>query len=281
MTARTKQDLYDKFSSGGSAKHNISQIEQNYEDLIDSIRAVGTITVAASDASDASKVKSDYQCDGTADNVEIQAAIAAVLAAGGGRVILSEGTFSLDAYIIARTEVSIVGMGFGTILQVSSGTSAHGIYSYNVTDYYIANLAIDVSLSGSAQAGGGSTPCGIYLAMSTQSEANIQIRNIYVTGADEVGIITLGADNVQIVDNIIEDCTFAGIHTDNQNYVVISRNIVKDCTSYGIRITANTDYSIVADNIITGCGILNTISLSVLDNISPLPLVWHNNLCLN
>ena len=35
MTARTKQELYDRFSSGGSAKKNISQRQQEFEDLID------------------------------------------------------------------------------------------------------------------------------------------------------------------------------------------------------------------------------------------------------
>jgi hypothetical protein len=35
MTARTKQELYDRFCSTGSAKRSISQIETRFEDLID------------------------------------------------------------------------------------------------------------------------------------------------------------------------------------------------------------------------------------------------------
>ncbi len=46
MTARTKQQLYDQFSSGGSAKHSISQIETEFEDLIDTF--FGTLTDHAS-----------------------------------------------------------------------------------------------------------------------------------------------------------------------------------------------------------------------------------------
>jgi hypothetical protein len=55
-----------------------------------------TLVVAASDASPRSKLGADYVCDGTADEVEIKAAIAA-LPATGGKVVLSEGTFHCDA----------------------------------------------------------------------------------------------------------------------------------------------------------------------------------------
>ena len=44
MTARTKQELYDYFCSGGSATNSISQIETEFEDLIDSLFLFGTWT---------------------------------------------------------------------------------------------------------------------------------------------------------------------------------------------------------------------------------------------
>jgi hypothetical protein len=52
------------------------------------------VTVAAAGARNGTRY--DYQCDGTADEVEIAAAVAA-LPAGGGVVLLSEGTFNLAA----------------------------------------------------------------------------------------------------------------------------------------------------------------------------------------
>jgi parallel beta-helix repeat protein len=215
-----------------------------------------TFLVAASNAHSSTIAQADYVCDGTADDVQINAAIVAANAAGGGKVLLSEGTFSLNAYVVAKTKVSIVGMGFGTILQVASGISAHGIYSYNAIDYFIADLAIDVSLSGSGQAGGGSTPCGIYVGHATAHiKSNITIRNCFIKGADEVGIITLGVDHVLILDNIVEDSTFAGIHTDTEDYLVIRGNIIRNSDNYGIRITANTDHSVIAENVVEGCDI--------------------------
>src|SRR3989338_6523001 len=56
-----------------------------------------TLLVAANDASAAAKRWADYTCDGTADDVQIQAAIDALPASGeiqDGTVVLSEGTFT-------------------------------------------------------------------------------------------------------------------------------------------------------------------------------------------
>lgn len=74
-----------------------------------------TVAVAASDAR--ASVKSavlaagGYVCDGTADQVEINAAIGDIPANKGGRIILSEGTFNLTGTIILeKPGVAIVGM---------------------------------------------------------------------------------------------------------------------------------------------------------------------------
>jgi len=77
-----------------------------------------TLTVAANDASATVKNQADYVCDGTADNVQIQAALDA-LPDGGGEVALSEGTFNISAPIeVYKASVSfrntvLRGRGFG------------------------------------------------------------------------------------------------------------------------------------------------------------------------
>ena len=58
-----------------------------------------SIVVAASDASAASKAQADYVCDGTADDVQIQAAIDACEALGFGKVQLTIGNFEGDKII--------------------------------------------------------------------------------------------------------------------------------------------------------------------------------------
>ncbi|KKL63849.1 hypothetical protein LCGC14_2170990 [marine sediment metagenome] len=80
-----------------------------------------TKVVAASSASDLIKAQADEVCDGTADDVQIQAAIDAVVAAGGGLVFLSEGLFAIVARLDVPTNVSLVGSNAGaTIIQASA-----------------------------------------------------------------------------------------------------------------------------------------------------------------
>jgi hypothetical protein len=71
-----------------------------------------TFVVAASDASTRVKNQADYVADGTADNVEIQAAIDA-LPAAGGRVVLSEGIFNISSAVTMKTNVMLEGQGIG------------------------------------------------------------------------------------------------------------------------------------------------------------------------
>lgn len=59
----------------------------------------------------------DYLCDGTADNVEIQAAIDA-LPETGGELVLLDGTYQIAAAVsISKPNVSVCGVGFGTMLK--------------------------------------------------------------------------------------------------------------------------------------------------------------------
>jgi len=90
-----------------------------------------TFVIAASDSAAKSKQQADYVCDGTDDNVEIQAAIDA-LPANGGSILLLEGTFVLDApnafYVnnsryslnLHGNNVDFVGSR-GTILKLKDG----------------------------------------------------------------------------------------------------------------------------------------------------------------
>src|SRR4030043_392927 len=88
MTATTKEILKSYFNTGDIPT------ETQFASLIDTIGA-SSLTVAASDASDISKGRADYICDGVNDEVQIQAAIDA-LPALGGRVLLTEGNFYLS-----------------------------------------------------------------------------------------------------------------------------------------------------------------------------------------
>jgi len=66
------------------------------------------LSVAASDASDLDKARADYICDGTADDVEIQAAIDALT--GAGTVYLYAGTYNLSSPLTLKSGLTIEGV---------------------------------------------------------------------------------------------------------------------------------------------------------------------------
>ncbi|MFA7562531.1 MAG: hypothetical protein WCY70_03735, partial [Methanoculleus sp.] len=68
-----------------------------------------TLTVAASDSIGLSKDQADYVCDGIDDQVEIQAALAAL--PDGGTVVLTDGTFNCAGVIVPPAGTTLSGQG--------------------------------------------------------------------------------------------------------------------------------------------------------------------------
>ena len=98
-------------------------------------QGAATITIAASDSLPQSKANATYVCDGTDDNVEIQAAIDSLPEAkgketwhsiGGGSIQLLEGTFNIGATIkFYDKPVSLLGTGrYSTSLMLQKEVNA-------------------------------------------------------------------------------------------------------------------------------------------------------------
>jgi hypothetical protein len=86
------------------------------------------VLVAASTAPAAVKAVAEYTCDGTADQTEINAALAAVASAGGGLVQLTPGTFNLSATVTpTHGNTILAGSGWSTILKVNNATNIYAI----------------------------------------------------------------------------------------------------------------------------------------------------------
>lgn len=67
----------------------------------------------------------DYVTDGTADDVQIQAAIDAAYAAGGGQVYLLPGNYYTASQITLKSKVNVQGSGMGvTTIRCSANTSS-------------------------------------------------------------------------------------------------------------------------------------------------------------
>jgi hypothetical protein len=85
------------------------------------------ILVASSTAPAAVKNVAEYVCDGTADQTEINLALAAV-ASTGGLVQLTPGTFNLSATITPTVgNIILRGSGWGTILRVNNAANVYAI----------------------------------------------------------------------------------------------------------------------------------------------------------
>jgi len=105
-----------------------------------------TIVVAASDS--LNKAAANYVCDGTADNVEIQAAIDA-LPAGGGKVMLLEGTFNLAANIDLVSNLKFIGSGPNTILKPSLALGSSIIFGTGLSNVIVEDFVVDADSTSS------------------------------------------------------------------------------------------------------------------------------------
>lgn len=200
-----RQDLEDHLASGNNNPHvtgfsNLADVDQAAWDAA----AIGStvvkgpdgtlvpaggltpmsdiIWVAAADAP-AQFNAAPYQCDGTADDVQIQQAINN---ANGLRVGLSPGTFNLSAPITlygadttaTRTSKYLIGSGVhATKLVVGSGVAA-GIQFSRVVTPFISDLTLTVT--GSSGGIAGLTP-GTPAAQSVGSRGGA-LRNLMVIG---------------------------------------------------------------------------------------------------
>lgn len=95
------------------------------------------LVVAASDASAHSQAAADWICDGTADEVQINLAISALLTTGG-RVALTEGTFDVLSPVLSENDnVTLVGAGCGQRTggtQIGVGTKIRAASGFSGTE---------------------------------------------------------------------------------------------------------------------------------------------------
>lgn len=144
-----------------------------------------TFFVAADDAEPRSRLKADYVCDGTADDVEIQAAIDA-LPSGNGTVRLSEGTFHIAQNIEfdALEGIEFVGSGMrSTSIRPATGLSAFNcLRVFGTRRSYFAHFTI---LSSAA------TPFDAAIVCETKTGVNITantFEHIFIEGTATTGL---------------------------------------------------------------------------------------------
>jgi hypothetical protein len=107
----------------------ITNLEKQWEHLARDIGPIQATQIVATTTS-LKKTGADLICDGTADDVEIQAAVDAAHAVGGGTVMILDGTYVLAASIKLYDNITLCGMGRATKLK-RYGASSYAIENYD------------------------------------------------------------------------------------------------------------------------------------------------------
>jgi hypothetical protein len=212
-----------------------------------------TYVVAASDATATEKAQADYVCDGTADDVEIQAAFTA-LSANGGCINFSSGTFNISTTILlTRDSTTIRGQGTGnlaisadngTMIYLSNGSNCDMIANSDATKRLLIIGGLTLNGNKNNQASGN----GI----------NIDNINLYTGGAGldlEIvytknnGIYSNAASANQAIHGsglYIVGCGDSGIYCTNgaQGSEISLPNWLNANGGYGCYIWGGTDYNL-------------------------------------
>lgn len=183
------------------------------------------VTVASSEATADQIAAADYACDGTADEVEIEAAIADVVAAGGGTVLLSRGAFYLAASITGAADVNLIGEGWTTKITVANGTNnSFSLLDGTWTRSILADFQVDGNKANNASASGmgffGSTPDGI-------------MRNVWFHSNKGRGAYA-GGDRAKIVNCKFTSNDVRGFETNSEYLWIVNCDFGSNGHSYGL-----------------------------------------------
>lgn len=216
----------------------------------------------------------DYLCDGTADDVQINAATAAVNAAGGGVVFLRAGTYNLTAAIILYDNMTLVGEGEATKLFLVAGTNTslvtneHWAHAAAGDDYNVNINVYNLWVDGNNTNNTGSSNGGISIKgiigtriMNCTVENVKGFAGIYVSGATP----DVGGDAFvenMVAYNRIRNCTAAnqligsgiyGTAPTNHTLIIIG-NYVEDCQGRQIFAEDFADTCQIIGNYVVGGG---------------------------
>jgi hypothetical protein len=152
-------------------------------------------TKVVESSSSASAWVADYTCDGTADEVQINQAIDAVAALGGGKVVLSEGLFTVAAAIVMKSGVTLEGQA--GIQHTNFGTKITRSGNVPIIDVIgtIATTGNSPSIAGRIY---GATVRNIYFEGTNSHSASIM--RLYYTGKGTYENLRFGGHGCIAID---------------------------------------------------------------------------------
>jgi hypothetical protein len=177
----------------------------------------------------------DYVCDGVEDDVQINAAMVAVNAAGGGTIYFKDGTYALKNVVTILSNIKMISSA-GTYFVGRSGGYVDGLYMF------LINGGNNIEVLGGTFTKDGTSPTathpqsgkiwatygGLY---ATTSAYNFKIRGCNAIGV--FGFITVAnSTEFDISGNYCRNCLAAIAVVSSGAYArnfYISNNIIKDC----------------------------------------------------
>jgi len=259
---RTVREPWDT-DKGGHSLYNVSGI--GIGSTAAPVVRTATVVVAASDASAKSKAQADYVCDGTDDQVEIQAAIDTEK-----HVKLTEGTFVLSNRLQLDSDTLLEGSGFGTVLKMANNANAVSVINaVGVNNVIVRSLKVDGNRANNTKG------YGIRFDQSN----NIVVEDCFVTSCYDTNIL-IGISSRAIVERCFTtDSRLNGISVEESDEVIVKGNVAYNNSLHGIRVRA-ADPSTHYGNVVIGNKASNNGNFGIyvrVDNTAIIGNTANNN----
>ncbi len=217
----------------------------------------------------------DFLCDGTADEVEINAAIQ-TLRSTGGEIVLLDGVYHLSSKILMdKNGITLTGNGANTkiirafnddeydpeqglILIKNSFCTVRNLYFDCMNGTYTSNNAINLYDGDNCTIADNTivncTGDGIYAVGNYHTIHNNIIQNCFQ------GLYLSDCTKTTVTNNRVEEAQSAGVYLYNVEDVVINNNVVENCADSGIKFQNCNESTFVGNvcNYNAQCGIYIT-----------------------
>ncbi|MCR4274730.1 MAG: right-handed parallel beta-helix repeat-containing protein [Candidatus Campbellbacteria bacterium] len=211
--------------------------------------AAVTVTVAASDS--LHKNKADVVCTGTADQTCINSAFA-LLPAGGGHVLLMEGTYTITGPIIPNNNTWLSGAGHATLVQIASASAGgFNMYSGGTSGHNTNLIVSDMTFDANARP----TILGVYAA----GGSDIHVERMVVKNATgtSYGVQTVDHTNVSITNSTLSDWADSCLELKASGQVRVTNNDIRRCSFQTYAQSGARDW-IVSNNVLVDTNFLIT-----------------------
>lgn len=187
-----------------------------------------SLVVAANDSTDKSKAGADYVCDGTSDQVEIQAAIDALPSGVRGTVVLLEGNYEISDSITVAYGLTLQGLGrYSTVINLAAGSDVDMI---NNPASHIQYVTIkDLQLYGNKA----NQSSGNGIAFETNQVNSLIVYNCLIQHQKENALYFSGSSYNMYIDHcLIRVCDEDGVKAiTSANGIYVTYNVIESCAN--------------------------------------------------